>query len=120
MEQDIYKTPILNSRSAVTLVKHEGLITPEHRCATISLDANHLPIRPEDIESDPLAVKSVIVVTRRTGDPTPTPTEIEFCAAWKKALDGTGVQLVDYIIMSGGAYYSFADERTRGRKPKGI
>lgn len=112
MKQDLYKIPIVNSWGAVTLVNHEGLITPDHRWTAIALDEQNLPIRPEDLESNPQAVKSVIVVTRRTGNPTPTETEIKFAAAWKKAL--APIPLADYIIICGGSHYSFDSEKVEG------
>lgn len=120
MKQDLYKVPIVSSWGAVTLVRHEGLITPDHRWTVIALDEKNLPIKPEDLDAKPLAVKSFIVVTRRTGDPTPTETEIQFCAAWKKALTGIGVQLADYIVLCGDSHYSFADDRVWGPGPKGF
>ena len=112
MKQDLYKVPIVSSWGAVTLVNHEGLITPDHRWTAISLDDRNLPIRPEDLEQNLKAVKSVIVVTRRTGNPTPTQQEIQYAAAWKKAL--APVPLADYIIICGGSHYSFASEKIEG------
>lgn len=118
MKQDLYKVPIVSSWGAVTLVNHEGLITPERRWTAIALDDKNLPIRPEDVKSNPGAVKSVIVVTRRTGDPTPSETEIKYAKAWKKAL--APVPLADYIIICGGSHYSFASEKIEGPGPKGF
>ena len=122
MKQDLYKIPIVSSWGAVTLVTHEGLITPMQHWTVISLDENNVPIRPEDVYQNPFAanVKAVIVVTRRTGDPAPTEDEIKFCAAWKKAVEGLGAKLADYIIICGGSHYSFASERIEGPGPKGF
>lgn len=120
MKQDLYKVPIISSWGAVTLVNQEGLIDPMHRVAAIALDEKNLPMRPEELDRDPMRMKSLVVVTRRTGDPRPSDLEISFCAAWKKALDGSGVVLADYIIMSGGSHYSFATEKVEGPGPKGF
>lgn len=123
MKTDYYKIPIVSSWGAVTLVNHEGLITPEQRWTIISLDENNLPIRPEDyVDQNPFAgnVKSVIVVIRRTGDPTPTDIDIKCCEAWKNALNMIGVALTDFIIMCGGSHYSFASEKVEGPGPKGF
>lgn len=122
MKTDYYKIPIVSSWGAVTLVNHEGLITPEHRWTIISLDEKNLPIRPEDVLHNLCAgnVKSAIVVIRRTGDPKPTDLDIKCCEAWKNALDKTDVKLADFIIMCGGSHYSFAAERTEGPGPKGF
>lgn len=119
-KQDLYKVPIISSWGAVTLVNHEGLIDPMHRVAAIALDEKNLPMRPEELDRDPMRMKSLVVVTRRTGDPRPSDLEISFCAAWKKALDGSGVVLADYIVMSGGSHYSFATEKVEGPGPKGF
>lgn len=111
-KQDLYKVPIVSSWGAVTLINHEGLITPEHRWTAIPLDEKNLPIRPEDLERNPGAVKSVIVVIRRTGNPTPTQEEVQYAAAWKKAL--APVPLADFIIICGASHYSFASEKVEG------
>lgn len=111
-EKILYRTPIINSWGAVTLVNHCGLITPEKRWCVISLDKDSRPIYPEDVT--PGNLKSFIVVTRRTGDPTPTKEEVMFCEAWRKAAEDAGSTLVDYIIMCGAHHYSFADEQVHG------
>lgn len=122
MKTDYYKIPIVSSWGAVTLVNHEGLITPEQRWTVISLDGNNIPIRPEEISQNPFAanVKSVIVVVRRTGDPTPTEEDLKYCAAWKKSVEALGAKLADYIIMCGGSHFSFASEKVEGPGPKGF
>lgn len=111
-KQDLYKVPIVSSWGAVTFVNHEVLIDPLHRACTIALDKDNLPIKPEDIT--PLNIKAVIVVTRRTGDPTPTEQEKQFCEAWRKALEETPAVLADYIIICGASHYSFASEKVEG------
>lgn len=111
-EKTLYKTPIVNSWGAVTLVNHCGLITPEKRWCVISLDKDGKPIYPENVGPD--KVRSIILVTRRTGDPTPTKEELLFCDAWRKAAESAGISLTDYIIICGGSHYSFASERVEG------
>ena len=123
MKTDYYKIPIVSSWGAVTLVHHEGLITPERRWTVISLDEKNLPIRPEDLFPDAFSsgrVKSVIVVIRRTGDPTPTDLDVKCCEAWKNAFDKLDVKLADFIIICGGSHYSFAAEKVEGPGPKGF
>lgn len=112
MKQDLYKVPIVSSWGAVTLVNHEGLIDPLHRTCVITLDKDSRPIRPGDVT--PENAKSIIVVTRRTGDPTPTEQEKQFCEAWRKALEETPAVLADYIIICGASHYSFASEKVEG------
>lgn len=120
MKTDYYKIPIVSSWGAVTLVNHEGLITPGRLWTLIALDENKLPLRPEDASPLSPRVKSVIVVIRRAGDPTPTPAEIKYCGAWKKAIEGLGAQLADFIVMCGSSHYSFASEKVEGPGPKGF
>lgn len=121
-EEQLYKTPIVSSWGAVNFVNHSsyGLINPEHPCAVIFLDENNCPRYLEDAENDPLKTKSFVVVVRRSGDPRPTETDIKCCEAWKKACEGTGIDLADYIIVCGGSHYSFASEKVEGPGPKGF
>ncbi len=120
-EEILYKTPIVNSWGAVTLVNHCGLITPDHPKTVIFLDENGRPRHLGDAKNEPLKTKALIVVQRRTGDPHPTEIEIEECKAWKEICNKMGdVKLADFIIMSGAHHYSFADETVQGPGPKGF
>ncbi len=52
-----------------------------------------------------------IYVTRRAGDPTPNDEDIKTAEAMKKTADQLDRKFIDYIILTGDRYFSFADER---------
>ena len=120
-EKQAFSTPITNSWGAVTFVNHGfALVDSDHPNTCILLDKDNIPIRLEDAEKNPLGTKGFIVVVRRTGDPRPTEDEIKMAESWKKAVIGTDIKIVDFIIICGGSHYSFATEKVEGPGPKGF
>lgn len=56
------------------------------------------------------ATKIVLVHNHPSGDPTPSPADIEITHRVYKAGEIIGIKLLDHIIIGGTEYYSFADE----------
>lgn len=53
----------------------------------------------------------ILVHNHPTGVPRPSGADIRLTASLKKALSAVGIQLLDHVIISDGAFYSFADEQ---------
>ncbi len=61
------------------------------------------------------AAAIVCVHNHPTGDPAPSPRDIEITAKLHAASKVLGITLLDHVIVGEGVYYSFADE---GRLPR--
>ena len=57
------------------------------------------------------APKGVLVHNHPSGDPVPSPRDINLTADVRKAFSAIGCQLVDHVILADETFFSFADEK---------
>jgi DNA repair protein RadC len=103
----------------------------EERCGVVLLDARYGLIRttvlsvgtqdqaiiqPRDVFREALLASATSVVVfhnHPTGDPEPSPADIQVTARLMQAGETVGIRLIDHIILGAGRYYSF-----KGRLPE--
>jgi len=111
---NIVNKPVRTSSDIVSLIYETGMLTPFHKDAYLFFDDNNVLCARDN-------ATQFAYVKRRTGDPTPTLEEIEFCKGLKKVAEySSRLSFMDFIIMCGGSHYSFATEKVEGPGPNGF
>lgn len=105
----------------------------EERCGVVLLDARYRLIRttvlsvgtqdaaliqPRDIFRVALLASATSVVVfhnHPSGDPEPSPADVQVTARLAQAGDMVGIKLIDHIILGAGRYYSF---KSQGEVPR--
>jgi len=102
LRKEMVKVALLNSKLHIVkdIVVSEG-----------SVDASI--VHPREVMIPAIresATKIVLIHNHPSGDPTPSPADIEITHRVYKAGEIIGIKLLDHIIIGGTEYYSFADE----------
>ena len=102
LRKEMVKVALLNSKLHIVkdIVVSEG-----------SVDASI--VHPREVMIPAIresATKIVLIHNHPSGDPTPSPADIEITHRVYKAGEIIGIKLLDHIIIGGTEFYSFADE----------
>ena len=88
-----------------------GRVTGEERLSSGSDGSTDLD--PADVARRAVAARArsvVLVHNHPSGDPTPSPSDIRLTQGVKQALRLFGIKLLDHVIISDGAFFSFSRE----------
>src|SRR5262249_38929327 len=91
------------------------LNTKHHLIAVHELGRGTLdscPVHPRDVYKAALLVNAAgVILTHNhpSGDPTPSPDDVALCSRLRSAATIVGIDLVDFLIIGAGQYYSFTE-----------
>ena len=81
-----------------------------HELSRGTLDS--CPVHPRDVFTSALVTNAAGVIVAHnhpSGDPAPSPDDVALCARLRQAGSLLGVDLLDFIIIGDGQYYSFKE-----------
>ena len=112
---------------AVALLRARMESEPVEVCVLLLLDSKHrvialhemgrgtldsCPVHPRDVFKSALLTNSAGVIVAHnhpSGDPSPSPDDVALCARLRQAAEILGIDVLDFVIVGHGAYYSFQE-----------
>ena len=94
----------------VLLVNTKHQVIGVHELSRGTLDS--CPVHPREVFKSALLANAAGVIVGHnhpSGDPTPSPDDVTLCTRLRQAASLLGVDLLDFIIICDGQYYSFKE-----------
>lgn len=92
------------------LVNTKHRILAVHELSRGTLDS--CPVHPRELFKAAILANAAAVIVGHnhlSGDPTPSRDDVDLCARLRTAADIIGIDLLDFIVVAEGRYYSFKE-----------
>jgi DNA repair protein RadC len=88
--------------------KHRVIATHELSRGTLDM----CPVHPREVFKVALLANAAAVIVAHnhpSGDPTPSPDDVDLCGRLRQAAALIGIDLLDFLVIGDGCYHSFQE-----------